>query len=292
MSNKATKQEPTIDEVIAATLASTPTSSNELFELVIRVTSEIEALDERWREAQEQSVNPLRLDSDALRSEIDSIMFRTHRLRNGLVALQQKYDEVLEREQSTAWRANADRIQKTRDQLVDEFAQRYPELVGELVNLFNRVANVDKEIDRLHGAAPASESVHRLCKVEAKARNVDFVQGGASIIEGCKLLNLTPGHQAASFAWPQAHHSDLGDQLFPQAGGAANPADDKFYEPTFDESLGYFVMRRKSDAPLLNQFVPPQHESMHDAMLAEHAGRAVESARHVAEGIERERSKV
>jgi hypothetical protein len=146
-----------------------------------------------------------------------------------------------------------------RDNLSAEFKSRYQSVVSELVDLFGRIGKVDREIDAVNAAAPDSESM-RLRKVEAIARDVDSVQGEGSIIASVKLPQFAQFGRA--LAWPpMAATISMTQMMFP-GNGSVSDADDPNYEVVCDEATGYFVSRRRADAPPLHMGpAPPRNES-------------------------------
>jgi len=84
---------------------------------------------------------------------------------------------------------------------VAELRERYPQLVDEMVGLMTRMAETDKEVDRVNSAAPYGDHP-RLRSVELAARGVDcLTQPDISIPQELRLPNL---HSSSGqlFAWP------------------------------------------------------------------------------------------
>jgi hypothetical protein len=94
--------EPTLDERVAAALASPP-SASELAELISVVTAAIAQNDEEGRIAREQSLDPSRVDGMIQKGKAENAEFRCHRYRNALAGLQERYTRVLAHEQTVAW---------------------------------------------------------------------------------------------------------------------------------------------------------------------------------------------
>jgi hypothetical protein len=275
----------TLDERIAQTLSSPPAASAPIFELLVEVSAAIETLDEEARVAREQSVNPAHLDGEALREKSDVATFRANRYHNGLVGLQDLYNKAVAVEQDAVWRAEFDKVRVIRDQLAAEFSSRYVAIVEELTTLFNTIIRCDRDVTRINTTAPESESM-RLRKVEAAARDVDAVQGDSSIIDSCRLPNLT--RYGVTMAWPPA---ETLTSLQVLAGflrnGTPDASEDEHYETVFDESTGFYVARRRADAPPLFLPAAPPQMTMREQALAEQAARAEERERLASEGARR-----
>jgi hypothetical protein len=239
---------PSLDAQIAKTLAAPPTSSAPLLELIVRTTSEIEAVDEAGRIARARAIDPTVPDGVAERSRAEDNEFCAARYRAGLAELHRLHDTAVAVEQSIAWNENADRVQAERDHLAAEFRMRWPQLVQEAVDLFTAIGACDQAIDRLHAAAPATEGARRLRKVESEARDIDAItlQGAASIIDSAQLPRFA--QHGIQLAWPMAKPSELLGLLdmFPK-NGAPDPADYDRFEMFFDEAAGHFGMKLKQD---------------------------------------------
>jgi hypothetical protein len=156
-----------LDDRIAADLAEPPAASV-LLALIVETTAAIDDADAAGRIARAQSVDPKCADGIAARGRAEDTEFRAARWRNGLAALQALHADVQAREEAAAWRADADRVQRLRDELVTRFVRDYPVAVAGLVDLFAAVVAIDKEIDRINRMAPALENSHRLRKVEGR----------------------------------------------------------------------------------------------------------------------------
>jgi hypothetical protein len=78
--------------------------------------------------------------------------------------------------------------------------------------------------------------------------------------------------------------------MFP-GNGAVSDAVDPNYEVVCDEATGYFVSRRRADAPPLHMGPAPPVMSLREQALSEQASRAAEREKHANEGRERERTR-
>ena len=102
-------------------------------------------------------LDPTNLDASA-RTALDAAIYQRDRLAAALPPLRTKHNQTLAQERKAAWNREADAIEARRDDLTEVFASTYPELVAQLIELFQRVKSMDQEVDRINGAAPNSES--------------------------------------------------------------------------------------------------------------------------------------
>jgi hypothetical protein len=276
-----------LDERIATALASPPTASAELLELLAEINAAVEDADEEARISRERSVDPRNLDGEALFEKADRATFWANRLNRSLTEIQTLYGKAVEAEQAAEWKSSFDRIRIARDQLSAEFSSRYQNIVTELVDLFGRIAKCDQTIDSLHATSPDGEGM-RLRKVEAAARQIEVVDHSDSVLEKCQLPSFAIGHSYASpLAWPPAPIPvDMGLGFFPRSGGEVD-ADEDLYETVLEENTGFYVARRRADAPPLDRGSAPVPVSLREQALAEQAARAEERERLAGEGARR-----
>jgi hypothetical protein len=247
--NTTAKPELDLDVRISGLLSAPDAHASSVFmDMIAEVEAAILDTDAIIRDCRAREVDPAVVDPGA-RGRADDSEVVAHRLHNALVKLRELRMAAVAREEATAWRADADKVQAVRDQLAAEFALRYPAIVSELVGLFTSITACDREIDRIHNSAPDIEN-RRLRKVEAEARRIDLTLG--SILENCRLPNLLIGQHGASQAWPLSQ-PNVGLQLlsiFPK-NGSPGSEEDEFYELVYDEVAGHYTMRRRPDAPPL-----------------------------------------
>ena len=111
------------------------------------------------------------VDDSAFDTAIDAER-HAHRYRNSLSALTVKLDEAVAREKAAAWRYDANDVENKRNELSAELRETYPKMVETLVDLFQRIALLDTEIQRVNTAAPPGVD-RRLSTVEATARGIE-----------------------------------------------------------------------------------------------------------------------
>jgi len=249
--SKAAKPALDLDVRVSRLLSAPDDHPSSVFtDMITEVEAAILDNDAMIRECRAREVDPAVVDRRAGgRAEQSEIVAR--RLGTAVVRLGELQMATVAREEAAAWRADADRVQATRDQLADKFNSRYATVVQELVSLFTDMAACDREIDRINNSAPDSEGTRRLRKVEAVARGIDYAPG-TSIVETCRLPALLSGQYGAQQAWPTAK-PNIAVQLmgiFPKTG-RPDPNDDEFYEMVLDEVAGHYTMRRRPEAPPL-----------------------------------------
>jgi hypothetical protein len=277
-----------LDERIATALASPPTASAELLELLAEINAAVEDADEEARISRERSVDPRNLDGEALFEKADRATFWANRLNRSLSEIQALYGKAIEAEHAAQYRSDFDRLHVVRDNLADELKSRYPAVVTELVELFGRITKCNQEIDQIHADAPEG-SGYRLRHVEGAARGLDVPD---SVLANIRLPDLRIGQHGESLAYPPPAPSAI-MQMMGFAGGMPDAEDDQHYETVLDEATGYYIAKRRADAPPLPWSAEPAPVpvSMREQALAEQAARAEERERLAREGQERDRAR-
>jgi hypothetical protein len=79
------------------------------------------------------------------------------RLRTILPRLQECHQRATATERATRWRRTADAVEVKRNAADADFTELYPQIIAGLIDLFEKVKAVDKEIDKVNGAAPNAE---------------------------------------------------------------------------------------------------------------------------------------
>ena len=83
--------------------------------------------------------------------------------------------------------------------MAQEYAELYPKLAGQLVDLFERIEAVDKEVLRINGSAPSGRH-RRLRQVELVARGLDnFSRAYPPITKAVQLPDWT---NSEKMIWP------------------------------------------------------------------------------------------
>jgi hypothetical protein len=91
-----------------------------------------------------------------------------------LPKLRDKLTAALESERHARWPSTYRNAKTERDALAREFADTYPAMVSQLVDLFDRMQQCDQKCAEVNSTASALQNEHRrLSKVELNARNLD-----------------------------------------------------------------------------------------------------------------------
>jgi hypothetical protein len=189
----------TLGERIAKALTD-PIKSDELSTLIADVEVAIEQTSELVLKERKKALDPLIvLDANKARAAIEVAEFERDRLRNAMLPLQEKLIEVQMAEHRTKWEPEYATAKAQRDECATHFAELYPKLVGELVDLFRRVDAVDAECARVNGIAPGGE-VRRLAGVELTARGLGgFDRENPSLTQ---QLQLPDFERSSRLTWP------------------------------------------------------------------------------------------
>ena len=112
--------------------------------------------------------------------------------------MRERLADVLAEESLQKWHARAQRLAAEVDALGSEFADRYPWLITELIDLFQRCVALDRQVTKLNTQVPAGVAPVRTA--EMQARNVDrFTSATPSIVASTTLCN----HDGVQI-WPLA----------------------------------------------------------------------------------------
>jgi hypothetical protein len=191
-----------IEQRIAAMLSATDAKSDAIASLIEEVETAAREADEAATKAREQALDPaVVVDVPKVGAAVASAALARDRLQAALPRLQQHLKEAREQEYTEQWREDYAAVKAKRDELVAELRERYPQLVDEMVGLMTRMAQTDKEVDRVNSAAPYGDHP-RLRSVELAARGFDrLTQPDISIPQELRLPNL---HSSSGrlFAWP------------------------------------------------------------------------------------------
>jgi hypothetical protein len=112
----------------------------------------------------------------------------THdRLHAVLPRLGGQYRNTKRAEEIQRWRADRDQVETAVNELASEMRDTYPELTKRLADLFQRMAQLDEEVQRVNAAAPPGGYPH-LLGAELAARGLDnFSAASPSITKELKL---------------------------------------------------------------------------------------------------------
>lgn len=190
---------PSLEQKIAAALTSNVTSSS-LAALIAKTEASISRADAAVSAERERALDPTRSpDPKAAREAMQAAEFSRERLRTVLPRLRNRLRQVQAAEHSARWTLEFKRVEVKRNELASEFAELYPKLVAQLVDLFRRIEAVDTECSRVNGSAPANQNRY-LFGVELSARNLEgFTMNNPSIAQQLQLPDV---EDSGRMAWP------------------------------------------------------------------------------------------
>jgi hypothetical protein len=195
-----TKQPPTLEERIDTALQpGAAVTSADLTALIEEVETDIAKADQGWRTV-DQTPSP---DPVAARQAIIDATLAANRLRPLLPELQERYEQVHEREQAAEWRAEReaawltkhDALKRERDALAEELRELYPDAVSKIVDVFDRIAVNNEALAERHRDRPAGMEQH-LVSAELHARGRDsFSRDTPSLLASVHLVDWETGRQ-------------------------------------------------------------------------------------------------
>jgi hypothetical protein len=188
------------EDRITSALANASIASAELSGLIPETQAALTAAEATAQAEREKALNPV-TSSDTAEAEqlVWTAEFRRDRLRSFLSHLRQRLAQVETSERAARWQEEYEAVKKERDELADEFAERYASLTAELCDLFRCVEVLDQECDRINSEAPNGEN-RRLLGVELTARNLkSFSRSEPSVVVGVKLPDWS---QSDRMIWP------------------------------------------------------------------------------------------
>ena len=203
MSNKTTAADTMLmlEQEIVAALADADLLSSDLSALIERTEAAIPEADQAAEAARSNALDPvLSPDAKAAREAMAAAEFDRDRLYTLLPRLQERLQQVQAAEYARLWEADFEQVQSQRDESAQEYAATYPRLVAQLVDLFERIEAVDKEVSRINGSAPSCEH-RRLRQVELVARGLDnFTRADPPITKAVQLADWTNSDR---LIWPR-----------------------------------------------------------------------------------------
>jgi len=139
----------TIERRIAAALTSDIPSAD-IAALVAETEAAISQAEAAAEAEREMALDPLASpDAAKARTAMEDAAFTRDRLRTVLPRLQARLSEVKAAEYAARWESDFRQVEARRDELANEYAATYPRLVAQLVDLFECIEAVDKEVSRI-----------------------------------------------------------------------------------------------------------------------------------------------
>jgi hypothetical protein len=135
------------------------------------------------------------------RATMEDAAFYRDRLRTVLPNLRKLLKQVEHEEYAARWDAEYEKVKVVRDQLAAELREVYPPAVAQLTDLFQRMAQCDRECSRVDGTAATGER-RRLRSVELAARGVEkLLQPDVYLAETLRLPFFWRDN-GPIYAWP------------------------------------------------------------------------------------------
>jgi hypothetical protein len=184
-------------EIVAALEADV--NSSDLSALIERTEVAISKADQAAETARTKALDPaLSPDPKTARAAMEDAVFIRDRLHGLKPRLQQRLQQVEAAEAHARWLAVYERVSTMVEESARRFA-KYPELIDELISLFQDAEAVDKEVARVNGSAPPGEH-RRLRQVELVARGLDnFSRADPPIT---KAVQLADWMHSDRLVWP------------------------------------------------------------------------------------------
>jgi hypothetical protein len=189
-----------LEERITSALANARVASMELRELIPETEAALAAAEATAQAEREKALDPVESpDSAKAEQLVWTAEFRRERLRSSLTHLQQRLGEVEAAERQQNWQEDYEAVKAKRDGLAKEFAEFYPSLTAQLLDLFRRAAAVDQECSRVNSEAASGEP-RRVLGVELTARKLEsFSIADPSVIDVVKLPDWSHSDR---LVWP------------------------------------------------------------------------------------------
>jgi hypothetical protein len=177
-----------LEEKITSALANGRIGSVELRELIPETEAAHAAAEATAQAEREKALDPVASpDSAKAERSVWAAEFTRDRLRSSLTHLHQRLGEVEAAERQHDWQEDYEAVKAKRDARAREFAELYPSLTAQLLDLFRRAEAVDEECSRVNAEAPQGEH-RRLLGVELTARKLEsFSIADPSVIDVVKL---------------------------------------------------------------------------------------------------------
>jgi hypothetical protein len=177
-------------------------ASSEIAKLIAETEKAITAAEADAEHARVKALDPIASpDPVKARAAMEDAAFGRDRLRTVLPRLHKLLKEVEAEEYAAAWEPGYQRAKAMRDELAAELRETYPRITEQLVSLFQRMAECDRECSRVNGSAPPGDR-RRLLKVELSARGVEgLLQPDVYIAEMLRLPFFWRD-SGPIYAWP------------------------------------------------------------------------------------------
>lgn len=199
-----------------------------------------------------RSLDPTVVDPDA-RDRATKAEHMLARLNNAKPRVQKIHDDLIATQKLKEWNADLAKLVAIRDEVAQKFRDRYSACAQEIIQLFDWVAEVDKQIDALNNRAYAAGARQRCRLTEAAARGVDDLATVKTIASQVKLPLFGLGSGDPGLAWPRPA-APIALHLMAAMPGAAPDAElQAAFETGGNE--GYVAALRKRDRDRADRLV-------------------------------------
>jgi hypothetical protein len=184
------------------------------------------------------------------KAAIDDAEFALSRLLTLRPRLSRRMQQVEQRHIHALWYQDFRKVEAQRDKAVEQFRERYPALINELLELLHTTRQVDAECARVDRSAPVNEP-RRLLGVELTARGLHtFTTAEPEIADNIVL----PDSRGARLLWPPPPQN-------PSLLLSVPPAD-----PRFGSDWG---VHRAEQETIAREQAEREREAKHDHAVAE-----------------------
>jgi|SRR5262249_35559942 len=206
MTERERLERPTLEQRISQALGNGKVAVDDLQILLPAIEDGIRQSHQLSEQERARSVDPTLSADDAEQAvqRANAAVLRCQRYATALVRLRARLADALQEERRERWSARYERQSAACDALAKDFAETYPNLTKQLVELLQRIEACDRESAAINGDAPDDEH-RRLGKVELLARQLDqFTRETPSILE---TLTLPDWVDSSANLWPPAQPS-------------------------------------------------------------------------------------
>jgi acyl carrier protein phosphodiesterase len=196
------REPPSLEQRIVAALANQTIGTETLAELINDVEQAAAAADQACFDehalALDLEASP---DAASAHQRVIAAEMSRDRLKASLPKLRDKLAGALEADRYGRWLSEYREVKTERDALVEEFADTYPRLASEMVDLFNRLQECDPKCSEVDAQASNLNAEHRrLSKVELRSRGLEAFSRDHPEID--KAVVLPDFVESALTRWP------------------------------------------------------------------------------------------
>jgi hypothetical protein len=202
MIEKVTMNKTTLEPRIVAALGNPNNGSEALTELIHEVEQAAATAEETAKRERTKAIDlTLSPDLKAAHEAVVEAELARERLSAVLPKLRENLAGALEAERHARWLSTYHNAKTERDALAREFADSYPAMASQLVDLFNRMQQCDRKCLEVDAQASNLNAEHRrLGRVELEARNLDrFTRDRPEI---AKTVQLPAFVESDRTLWP------------------------------------------------------------------------------------------